>query len=166
MRSCGASFARGSRIALGARVSLVSGVAFRPLDTLFTFGASGARFSCGSRVAFIAFLAFGALGAGGAGSAVLPRRAACGSSEYLPWRSARRQSPSTGTAAALRCLVYGRYKGILVRGGQFVHVADFCKELFVLRQGYIRQFAIRSAEWQYVKPYRARRHAAVGLYAG
>ena len=163
MRSCGASFARGSRIPLWARSPLVSGVAFRALDTLFAFGASGARFSCGSRVAFIAFLAFGALGAG---SAVLPRRAACGPSEYLPRRSARRQSPAAGTAAALRRLVYGRYKGILVRGGQLVHVADFCKELFVLRQGYIRQFAIRSAEWQYVKPYRARRHAAVGLYAG
>ena len=133
MRSCGASFARGSRIPLGARFSFVSGVAFRPLDTLFTFGASGARFSRGSCVAFIAFLAFGALGADGAGSAVLPRRAACGSSEYLPRRSARRQSPFTGTAAALRCLVYGRYKGILVRGGQLVHVADFRKELFVLR---------------------------------
>ena len=166
MRSCGASFARGSRIPLWARFSLVSGVAFRPLDTLFTFGASGARCSRGSCVAFIAFLAFGALGADGAGSAVLPRRAACGSSEYLPRRSARRQSPAAGSAAALRRLVYGRYKGILVRGGQFVHVADFCKELFVLRQGYIRQFAIRSAERQYVKPYRARRHAAVSLYAG
>ena len=166
MRSCGASFACGSRIALGTRVSLVSGVAFGASGALLTFGASGARFSCGSCVAFIAFLAFGALGADGAWSAVLPRRAVCGSSEYLPWRSARRQSPATGTAATLRRLVYGRYKGILVRGGQIVHVADFCKELFVLRQGYIRQFAIRSAERQYVKPYRARRHAAVSLYAG
>ena len=166
MRSCGASFTRGSRIPLWARVSLVSGVAFRALDTLLTLGASGARFSCGSRVAFIALLTFGALGAGGAWSAVLPRRAACGSGEYLPWRSARRQSPATGTAAALRCLVYGRYKGILVRGGQLVHVADFCKELFVLRQGYIRQFAIRSAEGQHVKLHRASRYAAVALYAG
>ena len=165
MRSCGASFARGSRIPLGARFSLVSGVAFRALDTLFTFGASGARFSCGSRVAFFAFLAFGALGADGAGSAVLPRRAACGSSEYLPWRSARRQSPATGTAA-LRRLVYGRYKGVLICGGQFVHIADFRKELLVLCQGYIRQFALRSPEGQHVKLHRASRYAAVALYAG
>ena len=165
MRSCGASFACGSRISLGARFSLVAGVAFRALDTLFTFGASGARFSCGSRVAFFAFLAFGALGADGAGSAVLPRRAACGSGEYLPRRSTCRQFPTTGTAA-LRRLVYGRYKGVLIRGGQLVHIADFRKELLVLCQGYIWQFALRSPEGQHVKLHRASRYAAVALYAG